>query len=212
MLPKEKFCFGQSFATSAGVVNVARFYATFASHLQNDAQGLFKVDPARSSLLTSVASLGYQSLFFWFGIAVSIAFVIPFSVKDWVLVPRDLSLLTQINISENTFVLVDVVATSFFSIGVGIIVFLGTEAALRRAARISAKSTLRLIENEVTLLVKRLAQLDEAGWKRLSELRNWHKEVTLAGSYRGVLLSGMSLLIPLIAPLLSLLAKILGPR
>jgi hypothetical protein len=197
------------FATSAGVVNVARYYAAFANHLEDDAPALFVLSPDRSPLLTSIASLGHRTLMFWLSIAVSIALILPFSIVDWSHFPQNVSLLHGFTIETNRFVLVDVVATSFFSIGVGTVVFLGSEAALRRAARISANVTLRSIEVEVARLFAQMRELDDAGWKRLSELKNLHEEVAVAGSYRGAVFSGISILIPFITPVLSLILKYL---
>ena len=199
------------FATSAGVVNIARYYATFANQFQNDVPKLFSLDPGRSPLPTSISSLGRQTLTFWLGIAVSIAFIIPFSLVDWSVFPQNASFVQSFTISTNRFVLVDVVITSFFSICVGTVVFLGSEAALRRAARISSKLTLRHIEAELANLLPEIGQLDKAGWKRLSELKALHTEIALAGSYKGAVVSGISILIPFITPALSVILKYFFP-
>jgi hypothetical protein len=190
------------FSTATSVVNVSRFYRIFAAHVEDDAAMLFPIDPARSTLVISVASVAQRMLLFWFGIAISIGLVIPFGVKDWSVLSLSSRLL--FDPSNNLFVIFDVLITGFFSIGFGTIIFLRSEAALRRAVKKVTLSTLRVAEKEVAELSIRLGELDEANWKKLTQLSSLHNEVATAGSYRSLILSGLSVFVPFVIPLLSL--------
>ena len=208
------------FAAAAKVVNVSRFYRLFAAHLQDDPGELYAMDPARSTLVVSIAAVAQRMMLFWFGEAVSIALVIPFDVKDWGswwastdywpgpgLFHSLPAALFTLDFSRNSFVGIDVLVTGFFSIGFGTIVFLRNEAALRQAVNTVTRSTLRLVEIEVADLSNRLGALDEANWKRLTELNALHKEVATAGSYRSIIVSGLSVMVPFVIPLISLFFK-----
>jgi hypothetical protein len=167
------------------------------------------MDPAHSTLVTSVASVAQRMMLFWFGIAVSIAVVLPFGVLEhYSTVPSFFSSLSwsmfQLDPSNNWFVLVEVPITGFFSIGLGTIVFLRSEAAIRGVVKDVTRSTLRFIEREVADLSIRLKELDEAHLKRLMELSALHNGVAKAGSYRSLIISGLSVLIPFIIPVASL--------
>jgi hypothetical protein len=202
------------FATAANVVNVSRFYRLFAAHLEDDPGKLYATDPARSTLVISVATVAQRMLLFWFGIAVSIALVFPFGVKngnsfgveDWSSW-RLLINYFKLDLSQNWFVFIEVLITGFFSIGFGTIVFLRSEAAIVRAVNRVRRSTLRLIEIEVADLSNRLSELDEANWNRFLELNSLHKDVAMAGSYRSVIVSGMSVGVPFVIPVISLFVR-----
>jgi hypothetical protein len=216
------WCLGWAilFTTAAKVVNVARFYRLFASHLRDDADKLYAMDPARSTLVISVASVARIVLLFWFGMAVSIVLLIPFGVRDWKgplpsirgelaaanSFGSQLVALFKLDLSQKLFVSLEVSIAGFLSIGVGTIVFLRSEAAIRRAVKSVTHSMLQGIEMRVASLSDQLNDLDEAGWKRLTALNLLHKELAGASSYRGLILSALSLLLPFV-PLVSLFWK-----
>ncbi len=199
------------FATSAKVVMVSRFYRVLAARLEDIPGTLYPMDPARSALIISVASVAQRMLLFWFGIAASIALAIPFSINGWKnlsphsghpgllhLLGAVLAATFDVDLEHNQFVLIDVVVTGFFSIGVGTAIFLASEAAIRRAVIKVTRSTLLRIEAEVADLAGRLEALDEAGWKRLNDLNALHDSVAKTSSYRSFIFSGLSLLAPLV--------------
>jgi len=208
------------FAAAAKCMNVARFYRLFAAHLADDPRELYAMDPARSTLVISIAAVAQRMMLFWFAGAVSIALVIPFAVKDWSswwastyyspapgLFHSLPAALFTLDLPHNSFVGIDVLVIGFFSIGFGTVVFLRNEAALRQAVNTVTRSTLRLVEIEVADLSHRLGELDEANWKRLAELNALHKEVATAGSYRSIIVSGLSVMVPFVIPVISLFFK-----
>jgi hypothetical protein len=208
------------FATAAKVVNVARFYGVFADHLEDTLEKLYVLDPARSTLVISVASVARRMLLYWFGIALSIALIIPFSVKPWEKWTASIEQDTVFNLFQslfrnlltismpNSFVLLYVLITGIFSIGFGTIVFLRSEATVRGVVGKVTRTTLRLIEDTVAGLFSQLNALDEPGWKRLTEFKSLHADVAAAGTYRSVIISGVSVLVAFV-PLISLLVSML---
>jgi hypothetical protein len=194
------------FATAAKVVNVSSFYRVFAARLVDDSEKLYALDPARSPPVINVASVAQRMLLFWLGIAVSIGVVIPFSVKDWSLWLRTghFSELLGLDLAHNSFVLAYVLLTTVFSIGVGTMVFLRSETAIRQAVTKVTNRTLRSIEFKVADLSDKFGDADRA---RLTELNALHKEVAM-GSYRSLIVSWLSVLVPVI-PLISTLVSAL---
>lgn len=187
------------FATSTGVVIVGRFYSVFAAHLDREVASLYVVDPARSSLLRSVDSLGENMLFFWSLIAISIASI--YGVRAW---PTS-------GLSDSRFIIVEVALAGFFSIGVGSWVFLGSQAAIQRALLSATDPVLRAIEARAAeKLVGQAVLPDEEGWKALALLDEWHARIASTLSIRGRILSVVSLILPFIPLVSAVLAHIFG--
>ena len=78
------------------------------------------------------------------------------------------------------------------------------EAAIRLVVEDVTRATLRLIEAEVARLRNRFKELSEVDWRRLTELNLLHDKVAMAGSYRSVIISGLSVLVPFVIPVVSL--------
>lgn len=179
------------FATSTGVVVVGRFYSVFAAHLDREVASLYAIDPARSSLLRSVDSLGQKMLLFWLLIAVSIALI--YFVRAW----------PMFRLSESRFIIIEVALAGFFSVGVGSWVFLGSQVAIRRASLSATDPILRAIEARAAeKLAGQIKLLNEEGWKALALLDEWHARLAPTLSVRSRILSVISLVLPFI-PLVS---------
>lgn len=186
------------FTTSASVVIVGQFYAAFAQSLSLEAPNLFPLDPSQSSLILSMTELGRRMLFYWFGIAISIALIFPFSTIDWNWLSSFLGHGTVSRWTPKYFASVDVVTTGFFSFGLGTIVFLTHEAGIRRAIDTSRRLTLRPIEVATILLLAKPCPLVEDDQKLLVSLKEQHAGIAASGSYRSAIASGFSLILPLI--------------
>ena len=185
------------FTAEAKVINVSQFYRYFASCLEDDPNALFAMDPARSTLVSGIAQLSQTMLWFWCGIAVSIAVVIPFAVEPW----HGDAFWTSY--SKNWFVFWFIVFAGTASTGWGAIIVLQCEAALRRAVGKVTHSTLRAIKAAVANLPGVL--MDTGDMTRLSALNALHKEVAAAGSYRSAIASAFSVIVPFIVPVTSLI-------
>ncbi len=199
------------FTTSANVVINGQYYAAFSRNVVMDSDKLFAPEPSNSSLILNLASLGQIMLLFWFGIAISIALIFPIAMTDWSHFGFNNSLQNSTDPPFGRFVLTDVMATGFFSIGLGTIVFLTHEAGIRRAIRACVSDTLRSIEAATADLLASGASLSDDDEKSLAALSARHADVAASGSYRSAIISGVSLCIPLIPPLASELTKLWPP-
>jgi hypothetical protein len=194
------------FATSANVVAVASFYRILPDALPDVLAGRLWLDPAQSKLVESIARIGRVILLFWVGIAFSIALIVPAGL-DWS-APRTAWLrimLPDAWLKETvSFVAVEVPIAGFFSIGVGVLVFLSAEAGIRAAVRMARLRSLERIDAEMGSRLDSLDRLTTEEIQRLQELRTLHSAVASTDSYRSLLISSLSVLLPFV-PLLSLL-------
>ncbi len=171
---------------SARTTFVARFYGTFAAHMKLDQGRLYPLDPARSWLVSHVAMIGRKMLLFWFGIVCSVLTLLLF-------------------FSHLTWFIVFVVPTaSFFSLGFGSRIFFSSERNIHRTVDEVLATTIRSAEQEIAELFNRRHALNELEWTRLRELTALHKQLSVAGSYRSLISSGISLLVPFVIPVVSL--------
>ncbi len=189
------------YTTAAKVVNVSRFYEIFAAALARHNQELFRPNPAASTVIAGIALVAKRMLLFWFAIAISIALILPFGLCVVQLIAADAA--PGAGIYDLRFVIAHLLGTAFFSIGVGSFIFLRNEARLRDAVQGASAVTLRAIEAEARRLQNQ-GSITAGERKRLAELRALHAEAASGGSYRTVLLSGLSLIIPFV-PLITLL-------
>jgi hypothetical protein len=177
------------YLTAARATDVARFYGTFAAHLRIDTDQVFTLDPAKSVLVTQIAAIGRYVFLFWFWISLSVV-----------------ALFIFLKFSElRLFVLLVVPIASFFSIGVGTVVFLTSEHRIREVVDEVAALALRSTELEIASLFNRRPQLDTAGWSQLKELMSLQKHLADSGWYRSITLGVLSILTPFAGPVVSIL-------
>lgn len=195
------------FATSANVVNVSRFYGAFSEALQYNLERLYPLNPARSSLVLSISAIGKKMIIFWFGIAISIALILPFGIVN---LNVSLSKIFDIiyitnnvqNITLSDFVLIEVPIAGFFSIGLGSIVFLSSEASIRSAVETYKRLALRKIENN-TRLMESLESIEKSDIDKLKEINLLHDAIAGSGSYGNIFSSALGIISPLV-PIISL--------
>lgn len=134
--------------------------------------------------------VGRRVLLFWFGIACAVV-----------------TLFIFVRFSDlRLFALLVVPTASFFSLGVGTIVFLDSERDIRHVVNEVAASTLRTTECEIADLFNRRGELDQAGRDRLKELMSLHEKLAATGwyrSYQSAFLSVLSILATLAGPIVS---------
>jgi hypothetical protein len=188
------------FATSAKVVATATFYGIFPAYIVPALSDRLWLDPVLSELVDSVGRVGRTILLFWIGIAFSIALIL-LAGLNWSTVGT-----VHLHPEVTWFVAIEVPATGFFSIGVGVFVFLSAEAAIRGAARTLQLRTLERIDAEAGALIARIDTAGSDELKRIAELRALHASLATNGSYRGLFIGSLSVLLPFV-PLLALLFK-----
>jgi hypothetical protein len=203
------------YATAAKVVSVSRFYGAFGAALVHEPESLHALSPSKSPLVSSLGDVSKRMLFFWFGITVSIVLILPFNVyaiemhgmlSGSAKSSLDLRPLNLPNLHAFRFVLAHLVITALFSIVLGTIVFLRSEAALRRAVRSAANIQLHRLQQSARAIITESPHksLDQESVQRLSELNALYAEVVAGGSYRTIIIGGASVLLPFV-PLIALL-------
>jgi hypothetical protein len=206
------------FTTSANVVINAQFYGAFSRHAVREAGRLFGPDPSRSSLIRSLSSLGQIMLMFWFGIAFSVALIVPVAVGDWSTLdhwwklPRQIPEIYHSVGPLGLFVAMYLAVTGIFSIGLGTVVFLAHESSIRRAVNEAINIALRPIETASIRLIGEGDMSSERDRKQLEELSALHAAIASSGSYRSAIVSFISLALPLILPVVTAIAGIVGKK
>ena len=224
------------FVTAARATDVARFYYVFSEHLSGAEAMLYVVNPTQSRIVSDVSLVGRRMLMFWLGIAISIAFLIPFiNLADptvsptlprmnWAATygyfanPAELHhpIHPEIDFAgahrlfqwpSSLFLLIISPLVFLWSIPFGTYIFLRSEAAIRCVADGVLYRRILAIEQDVATLYGRLPELDADERARFAAFTDLHKTLTAAGGYRNLFASGLSLAIPLVGPLIGLLAK-----
>lgn len=192
------------YTTAAKVVISTRCFKAFAQALANQEDGLFWPSPASSSAIASVALVARRMLFFWFSIAVSIAMILPFGLYLVPVLEPEPFIQDTLRTRMPMFVLAHLIGTALFSIGAGSVIFLQTEAKLKRAAQVASAAALRDLEKAVGTPDEWTVSTKELD--RLAQIKSLHADAAAGASYRVLALSGFSLIIPFV-PVLTLLLK-----
>jgi hypothetical protein len=180
--------------TAARTTDVARFYGVFASNLVHEKSRIFPLDPVHSIPVLNVARIAKRVLLFWVGIGISVlTLLIFFRHLAW-------------------FSLFVVPTASFFSLGFGTLMFLHSEWHIRRVVDEAAMATLRSLDTELTSLLDRFPRLDEKEWSNLKELTSVRAQVANAGRYQTIGLSALSIFVPFVGPLVTVLINWSSPN
>ena len=198
------------FVTAARATDVARFYQEFSRPLSRGEEALYPFVPATSLLILDVARLGRAMLAFWLSISASITLMIPFlAMADVRAVGLDRALGDA---AQSSFVRLVMPITIFFSGIFGTAVFLGNEAAVRKATDRSLRQSLLQIEGEIASLCRGRFDLDEPDAKRVDRLATIRAELLRSGRYSSFLISGLSLLIPFIGSIVPIVKLFTGSK
>jgi hypothetical protein len=189
------------FWTAGIAVVAARFYRIFAMHLELDQDRFYVLGAADTPLVKGLARLSTQVLIFWVFIflATLSSMVLAVLPPEWRLPPD----------SRLLFLMVPV--CGFFSLGFGSIVYLETENVIR--------STLQRFANEAAAKLQAAsnALLDPRGGKvpdsreRLDLLADWHDRILDGGRYGSRMGAGVSIALPLLLPVASIVVQVFRP-
>ena len=164
------------------------FYVKFAQVFREQA-GARPFDPTHSVLVKGIGLVGRRMLVFWVFIALSVA-TLPMIFP------------------ELTAFLVFVLPTAvFFSLVCGSAFYLTAEANLRHVVTVHRARQLLLLEQEISTLFDRRADLAAEDWTQLETLQNLKNQLVQASGYGNAALSVLSVLIPILPPVLSLLIQ-----
>ncbi|MEM9045076.1 MAG: hypothetical protein AAGC81_10290 [Pseudomonadota bacterium] len=177
------------YIVAARATFVGFFYLKFANVIRRENAESFPLDPAHAVLIRGIGLIGKRMLLFWIGIALSVA-TLPLLFPGF------------------TYFLLFVVPTAvLFSLICGSFVFLTAEADLRHVVSVQRSRQLRALEEEIKTLFDRRSQLDKEGWAQLENLQSLRKQLLETGNYRNDVLSFLSVIAPLFAPILTLLMQ-----
>jgi hypothetical protein len=195
------------YVASRGII-VGCFYYLFPKHIFTGHEKLFWPDPANTTLVKDVSSLGRMMMLFWFGIALSIVLVIPFVPSDpKTFIMRDSYtgawewgsfFADSLDPIESAYLFLIMPATEFGALLPGTIVFLRSEAAIGRAVSRSIEASLALLEHKMSPFLE-----PDVDWRAVHAIERLHHNLA-SGHYRSYAIRSLSILLPAIGPALAL--------
>lgn len=187
------------FLTAAQAVTAAQFYRHFARHLELTTKSFFVLRGTDSPLVVGLARLSSRVLIFWVMIFLTILSSMLLAVPDlgvYAFPPR------------SAFLLVLIPVAGFFSLGVGSLVYVGSEARIRSELRRFTQQRLEAIREKGNAPflkgVPNAAQRAE-----LKELADLHDRVVAGGKYGSPVGAMLSLALPLALPIVSVVKLII---
>lgn len=183
------------YVVSARTTDAARFYSLFAKNIEPDREGAYTADPSHSALIITLRVLSREVYAFWCAISASV-----------------LSLLFIFWLRPTVYFTIAVVpVATFFSLGVGTLVFLRSEADLATFVRRASSTRLREIERDIEALLARRSAMRPPEWARLDSLKALHASISASTDYSIFKFSSLSIIAPFLAPAISLAALFLHP-
>jgi hypothetical protein len=205
----EMLLFGMSYflcfyTASAGVVG-GRFHLFFARNLDKASSRFFVLAAADTPIVRGLAKLGTQVLIYWVLIFLAIASSMLVAV-----IPSD-----EYRLPAASWLLSTMVPISlFFSLGVGTLVYLASEASIRsELQRFTARQTASL-QSMINRLLFPASGTIPADTAELDRLVGWHERIVGGGRYGSRIGTAVSITLPLLMPVISLLVGLLtkSPR
>jgi hypothetical protein len=186
------------YTAAAGVVG-GRFHLFFAKNLNKASSRFFVLGAVETPIVKGLAKLGTQVLIYWVLIFLAIAssmLVAVFPAKGFELPARSWLLSTMVPISL------------FFSLGIGTLVYLASEASIRsELRRFTAKHAAGLQESINELLFPAEKRLPPNSTE-LDRLIGWHDRIVGGGRYGSRIGTMVSITLPLLMPVVSLLVSL----
>jgi hypothetical protein len=190
------------FSAARGVL-VGRFYEPFVRNLDLARERFYLLGAAKTPLVRGVAGLGQQMVAFW-----AMIFVAILSIMLLALAP-----LGDYGFAARSPFLAFVVPTAgFASLGYGSLIFLRSEAAIRSTLRRFAAAQAEVLQKRCNTRLDPLAERLPADGAELERLSRWHDQILAGARYHNRLGAGLSLALPFIMPLLSLMHAAFGGR
>lgn len=188
------------FYAAAAAVVAARFHSVFAGQLHLEASRFYVLRAADSPLVRGLAKLSGQVLAFWAMIFLAIVSIMLLAlVPGAYRVPLNSPLLS---------VLVPV--TGFFSLGLGTLVYLRTEANIRATLNRFTAAQVRPLQERSNLLLRPVDGLIPADPAEVERLAQWQERILAGGQYGSRAGAGLSIALPLIMPAATLILQLFG--
>lgn len=189
------------FLTAAQAVVAARFYLSFADHLNMETDGLYILGAAESPLVAGLSKLSGQVMIFWLMLFLTIVSSMLLAAP-W---PADYAFDPQ-----SRFLLILVPVAGFFSLGFGSLVYLASEAKIRAVLRRFTHAELEQVRRRSNALFAACATASAEDRKALADLADLHDRVVAGGRYGSRLGAALSLVLPLALPIVSVVKLVLG--
>jgi len=185
--------------TGARAVVTATFTPIFAGALDGERESLYLIDAAGSPLVVGLAQLNRVVLLFWAKIFVVIvsAMVLALPPGPFDFAPNSPFLFTLIPVS------------GFFSIGVGSLIYLGSESTIATTLRRFTLDRARPLQVRINRLLADPDGEDEAAAAIRAQLAALHDRIVAGGRYGSRTGTAVSLALPFTMPVIALLDKIL---
>jgi hypothetical protein len=187
------------FYAAAVAVVAARFYAAFASNLEAEHASFYVMGAADTPLVKGLSKLGTQVLTFW-----ALVFLLILSSMLLAFAPPETYELT----GDSRFLFLLVPIAGFFSLGLGCLLYLQTEARIRATLQ-------RFVNAQAAMLQQRSNALIDPGAGRVPEdaealrrLTEWQDRILAGGRYGSRAGASISIALPLLLPLLTLALKL----
>ena len=189
------------FFTAAQAVVTARFYLSFADHLEMETKSFYVLGAAESPLIVGLSRLAGQVLIFWLmlflTIVSSMILAAPW-LEDYAFSARSLFLLILIPVA------------GFFSLGFGSLVYLGSEAKIRATLRRFTQEKLALIRGRSNDVFRDCVAESPEQRRLLAELADLNDRVVAGGKYGSRIGTVLSLALPIALPILSIIKLVVG--
>jgi hypothetical protein len=177
----------------------SRFYRSFADHLELESESFYVLGAADTPLVRGLARLANQVLTF-----LAFIFLLVASAMLLAVVPKDSYSLEP----ESRLLLLMVPSTCFVCLGIGSLVYLGTEAAIRRTLQGFTLRQAATVEREGNRLFHSRGTIGPEKAGELDQLARLHDRIVAGGRYGSRLGAAISITLPLAMPLLSLVIKL----
>ncbi|HEX8654830.1 MAG TPA: hypothetical protein VF693_06380 [Allosphingosinicella sp.] len=187
------------FWCAAVAVIAARFYWTLASNLHLERARFYVLGAADTPLVKGLSRLGSRVLVFWVLIFLSIL-----SSMSLALLPEPWALPQS---SYLLFLMVPI--CGFFSLGFGTMVYLQTEGAIRSTLQAFTNSAAGALQKMCNAILDPGEGRIPRDTERLDLLTSWHDRIVAGGRYGSRLGTSVSISLPLLLPVVSLLVQII---
>jgi hypothetical protein len=188
--------------TAARAVMYATFHQSFASKLDPAIAPLYALDAAETPLVLGLSRLNSRILGFW-----AVIFLTIVAVLALVLLPDPYDLP-----DKSTLLFILVPFAGFFSLGFGSFVYLQNESEIRAALRRFTLAAAKPFQRRASELLRQPngKELGEADAAELERLRGLSERIIAGGRYGSRLLTGFSILLPLILPIVGLIQMLVN--
>lgn len=189
------------FVCAARAVIAARFYLSFACCLEQERPSLYVMAASETPLIKGLARMSGLLLGFW-----AMIFLCVVSIMLLAVVP--LGEFAFRGSSKLLFTLVPI--AGFFSLGFGSLVYLKSEAQIRAVLRRFTGDQAEILQREANELLDPLAGHLAPDPAKLERITDWHDRIVAGGQYGSRVRVGLSILLPLLLPIVSLVQTAFG--